>query len=393
MNSLINILLRAALLTLFATTGYAQDDVPAETGVEAAEAEAASPAEPALLAVKPRSSEIAPQSSRSLLLGITRAGDQLVAVGDRGNILLSRDGKTWEQVVAPVNVTLTAVAFADARHGWAVGHDAAILHTTDAGKTWKLQNFNSQENKALFNIFPLDAQHAYAMGAYGLLLETRDGGTSWTQVDAGPVTADGLHINAMIRLGNGELFVAGEIGLVGVYGIDAKAAAAAEAKARAQARAQARTQAAARTTAGAVPAPTAVIAAPAPVAPSWQRLSLPYEGSLFGALPRGEKGALVYGLRGNVYVTDDVHANQWTQIDIGSKQSIFGGALMDNGDVALAGADGALLIIKTDGTVQGGLTAKAETDLASGTLSGVLPWNGSLLVVGDLGVNRVPVGQ
>ncbi|MGH8455052.1 MAG: hypothetical protein ACRES4_08390, partial [Nevskiales bacterium] len=142
---------------------------------------------------------------------------------------------------------------------------------------------------------------------------------------------------------------------------------------------------------GAVPAKPVAVEPVAPPTPRWQRLTLPYEGSLFGALPRGEKGAMVYGLRGNVYVTDDVYSNQWTKLDIGSVQSIFGGALLAEQGVALVGADGALMVVAPDGSVRGDLATKAGTDLASGTLSGVLPWNGGLLVVGDLGVNRVPI--
>ena len=239
-------------LSLSCSTGFlvhAQESTPeaatepaaADSSTEAAPPAVESVAEPVAAPapiVKPRASEIAKLSSRSLLLGITQTGDKLVTVGDRGNILLSSDGKTWTQVVAPVNVTLTAVAFADANNGWAVGHDAAILHTTDAGKTWQLQNFQPELNKPLFGIFPVDVQNAYAVGAYGLFLATQDGGAHWTAVDAGPITADGLHLNSMIRLNNGDLFIAGEVGLIGVYGIDQKALAQAQAQAQARARAR-----------------------------------------------------------------------------------------------------------------------------------------------------------
>jgi len=39
----------------------------------------------------------------------------------------------------PVQVTLTAVDFADAEYGWAVGHDAVVLHTQDGGAHWLRQ--------------------------------------------------------------------------------------------------------------------------------------------------------------------------------------------------------------------------------------------------------------
>lgn len=333
--------------------------------------------------LKPRISEVARLSTRSLLLGLARAGDMLVTIGDRGNILRSKDGKRWFQVVSPTNSTLTAITFADAQQGWIVGHDASILHTADGGKTWKLQYFKPEDNKPLFGITALDAQHAYAVGAYGLFLVTQDGGENWSAVDAGPVTEEGMHLNALTRLGNGDLFVVGEAGLIGAYGVDPKVAAEAEAKAQAEAKARRPGKA----------APADTVAAAAAPAPAWQRLTLPYEGSLFGVLPRGERGALVYGLRGNVFVTDDVYANQWTRIDTGTVQSLFGAAVLDGGRILLVGADGAVLQLSVDGVVRPALSDKTTADLASGTLSAALPWQGGVLLVGDLGVHKVPLRQ
>jgi photosystem II stability/assembly factor-like uncharacterized protein len=78
---------------------------------------------------------------KSLLLGVARAGERLVAVGEFGHVALSDDnGKTWRQATrVPVETTLTAVTFIDANTGWAVGHDKTILMTADGGETWTLQ--------------------------------------------------------------------------------------------------------------------------------------------------------------------------------------------------------------------------------------------------------------
>jgi photosystem II stability/assembly factor-like uncharacterized protein len=286
--------------------------------------------------LKPRAAELAPRAAKSLLLAVTRAGERFVAVGDRGTILLSADGEQWEQVAAPVHAALTAVSFADANTGWVVGHDASILHTADGGKTWKLQNFQPELSKPVLAVLALDAQRAFAMGAYGLFLQTADGGATWSEVDAPAILEDGLHLNSMIRLGNGELFIAGETGLLGVSADGA----------------------------------------------SWKRLKLPYEGSLFGALPRGDKGALVFGLRGNVLYSDDVRGGKWTKVDTQTVQSMFGGATLPDGNAALVGADGEMLLVDAAG-------AARKTHSPHGTLAGVLPQNGSLLVVGENGVGRI----
>lgn len=80
------------------------------------------------------------KAHRSLLLDVARAGTRLVAVGERGHIVFSDDqGVTWQQAASPTRALLTAVYFANAKQGWAVGHDATVLATADGGSTWQLQ--------------------------------------------------------------------------------------------------------------------------------------------------------------------------------------------------------------------------------------------------------------
>lgn len=332
MNGFRNVLRAAMLFAAIGSAGsWAREEADTATAAEVA------PAAP----VKPRPAEIARLSSQTLLLGVTCAGDRLVAVGDRGNILLSTDGKTWKQVAVPVNATLTAVAFADAKNGWAVGHDAAILHTVDGGLSWTLQQFKPEKGEPLLNVMAIDAQRAYGVGAYGMFLYTIDGGATWNEVDAPAIRDDGLHLNSLIRLADGSLFIVGETGLAGVSVDDGV---------------------------------------------TWERLTVPYEGSLFGALPRGEKGALVFGLRGNVLISDDVKAGTWTAVDIGSVQSMFGGAVLPDGRTVLVGADGAIVYIAPDGSARLGTPA-------SGSLSGVVAMADQLHWVGEAGVGRSDIGR
>ena len=80
-------------------------------------------------------------ATKAPLLALTQIGPRLVAVGDFGVILLSDDaGATWRQAesVATRNM-LTAVTFADANRGWAVGQGGTVLHTADGGQNWALQ--------------------------------------------------------------------------------------------------------------------------------------------------------------------------------------------------------------------------------------------------------------
>ena len=82
----------------------------------------------------------APLVTANNYLDIAYADSRIVAVGDRGKILYSDDqGDHWKQAVTPSEVLLTSVCFADARHGWAVGHDAVVLGSDDGGETWTVQ--------------------------------------------------------------------------------------------------------------------------------------------------------------------------------------------------------------------------------------------------------------
>ncbi len=79
-------------------------------------------------------------AAKSLLNGVANAGQRIVAVGQRGHIVLSDDGgKTWTQAKVPVSSDLVAVYFPTPAKGWAVGHDGIVLHSADSGATWTRQ--------------------------------------------------------------------------------------------------------------------------------------------------------------------------------------------------------------------------------------------------------------
>ena len=292
------------------------------------------------LVVKEYPAELMPLAVKSMLLDVTRAGDVLVAVGDRGHILRSTDGTTWIQASVPVRSGLTAVAFADAKTGCAVGHDAVIVCSNDGGQTWERRMFQPALEKPFLSIVFVDANTAYAVGAYGLFYGTTDAGKTWAEVDAEPVTADEVHLNGITKLANGELFIAGESGMLALSSDAGK---------------------------------------------TWKKLASPYDSTLFGALPLGEKGALIYGLRGNVFVTSDAGDSDWKELTTNSVASMFGGASLPNGDSALVGLNGVVLIVAANGTVR-------EVKTSTGTpLSAALAYGDGLLAVGESGVQAVAV--
>lgn len=146
----------------------------------------------------PMPAEMAPLANRDLLLDVAAVPDGgYIAVGARGHIVRSADGIHWDQAETPVQATLTAVAFADAEHGWAVGHAATILATDDGGQTWSIQHFDPGLETPFLDVAFVDDQKGFAIGAYDLFYKTDDGGKSWTEFEP-QLSRGGWHLNGII---------------------------------------------------------------------------------------------------------------------------------------------------------------------------------------------------
>jgi photosystem II stability/assembly factor-like uncharacterized protein len=156
---------------------------------------------------------------KSMVLDVARAGKRIVAVGERGHVLLSDDnGATFRQASAvPVDLTLTAVTFVDDRNGWAVGHGGTVLHTGDGGDHWTVQRQDLAVDQPLFSVYFRDADTGWATGLWSLLLATTDGGKTWTKValtpPEGQKRAD-LNLLQVFEGQGGRLFIAAEQGVV-----------------------------------------------------------------------------------------------------------------------------------------------------------------------------------
>lgn len=291
------------------------------------------------VSIKPRPSEMMPKAAQALMLGLANNGEHLFAAGDRGEVLVSNDGVQWAQVATPIRSPLTSITFVDAQNGWAVGHDAVVLHTGDGGKTWQLQNFQPELEKALLDVLFLDTSHGYAVGAYGLFLETTDGGASWNSIQPPEVTSDGFHLYKLARLNNGNLMVAGEQGLIGLSSDGGK---------------------------------------------TWKKQASIYEGTFFGVAPVGDKGAVLCGLRGNAFYAPDAAAAKWSKLDTGTTNSMFGCAPVDAGHVVMAGLNGTILVAD----VAANRVTPVRSPLST-VWSAVLPFGGSYVLAGESGVRRV----
>jgi photosystem II stability/assembly factor-like uncharacterized protein len=222
-------------------------------------------------------------------------------------VLLSDDGGTsYRQARSvPTRATLTAVSFADARSGWAVGQWGVILRTRDGGETWELQRSDTSVDQPLFAVHFSDGEHGVAAGLWSLLLVTADGGRHW-QVQKLSAPPDGgtadRNLFGIFASRGGTLFIAAEKGTV-LRSTDQGA--------------------------------------------SWQYVSTGYKGSLWTgcALPDGT--LLVAGLRGTVYrSTDD--GRTWQPVASGTRSSITD-IVEHRGQVTAVGLDGVELTSRDEG--------------------------------------------
>jgi photosystem II stability/assembly factor-like uncharacterized protein len=274
----------------------------------------------------PRDAERARLAARGLLIAIASAGQRLVAVGDRGIIVLSDDqGASWRQADhVPSQALLTGVCFLDSAHGVAVGHDELILTTEDAGRNWKRAHYAPQAQRPLLDVWCGAGATVIAVGAYSAYFTSADRGASWREVKFMPVAtpasrvrhgtavADassaaaasaeaaggGFHLNRIVSGADRRLYIAGEAGH---------------------------------------------LYASADEGASWRTLASPYEGSLFGVLPLPGEVLLAFGLRGHLYRSADA-GTSWQPIKTGTVAMLTGAAPLGARDIALVGLSGVVLV-------------------------------------------------
>lgn len=313
----------------------------------------------------PTPAVIAPLAVRSLLLDVTlKPGGGLVAVGERGHILLSSDGSAWTQAPAPARSNLTSVRFADPSHGVAVGHDEAILATNDGGTRWQLAHFAPERQQPLLALAFTDERHGLAVGAFASVYATDDGGATWVAREfepkglasakaasapakGGKPSAEAMredegitqpHLNAIARAADGTLYLAAEAGRLYRSGDGGT---------------------------------------------SWQELPSPYEGSFFGLLPLDGSSVLVFGLRGHLYRSDD-KGQSWRALESHTTALLAGGTRLEDGAIVIAGLAGTVLLSEDGGAT---FTLHQEADRKG--FDAVAPAGEGVVLVGEAGVRAL----
>lgn len=290
-----------------------------------------------------RASRITPLAMLAPLTDIQKVGDQLVMVGADGHVM-RRGANTVVQASVPVDLLLTALYFVDDQQGWAVGHDGAILHSEDAGRSWVRQldgrtisqlmvawaeaqvarleeasaaapddealatalenasfalddaqaGADSGPSRPLLDVWFRDAQEGWAVGAYGMIVHTRDGGASWDFLP-GLDNPERLHLNTVLGLADGSLLVAGEGGRL-----------------YRQADGQ------------------------------WQPVQQLTQASLYKLMQLKDGKLLAMGFGGALFESLD-QGRHWQELPLPMKASLYGGDQLADGSLLLTGQSGVLL--------------------------------------------------
>ena len=105
------------------------------------------------------------------------------AVGDDGTVVHTSDGgDSWERQDSGTDVKLVRVSFVNPEEGWIVGQFGTILHTSDGGQTWERQKAGSIFDRHLVAVSFVDERTGWAITERGgVILGTEDGGETWTR--------------------------------------------------------------------------------------------------------------------------------------------------------------------------------------------------------------------
>lgn len=269
---------------------------------------------------------------------LVAVNDRLVAVGERGTIVVSENnGQVWKATHTDndVPVTLTDISVITDRLLLAVGHDSVILRSEDGGLSWELVMRDSETGEPLMGTWSADGKRIFAYGSFGKFLVSEDAGKTFEAQELS--SSSGEHLSAMAGDPGDVRIMVGEMGLV-MRSLDGGT--------------------------------------------SWEKLDSFYQGSLFGVAYLNEARWVAYGMRGHVFFTDD-NGESWAQVDIGSELPLYGHAVAEHGKrVVIVGTAGILVSVNDKGELM-----EVGNISGLGTLmSAVILPDGSILVAGQRGL-------
>jgi photosystem II stability/assembly factor-like uncharacterized protein len=307
---------------------------------------------------------MSPLAVKSMLFDITNVNDEfMIAVGERGHILRAESLQNWQQMPVPSQSTLTAVTFVNSLLGWAVGHNGIILHSSDGGLSWEIQQFLPHIQKPLLDVAFVSENEGVALGAYGLFFRTVDGGVTWQEeFHTSLLSQDDLdyldelkqedeqvyleerssilpHFNRIFLDGR-TTYLVGEVGLIAKSNDFGK---------------------------------------------NWQRFDDVYQGSFFDVARTQQGNLLAVGLRGNSF-RSLTNGTPWQKSETSVTTLLNSIVLASESQLFILGNNGVLLESKDDGSTFTKLLQNDGKALLAGTI-----FNQQLVIASEVGIKVLQV--
>jgi len=293
-------------------------------------------------------------ANKSIVMSLTPSDNGVIAVGERGHILLWQSNDDWQQEEVPVSVAVSSVTILSDGSKIAVGHDSVILKSEKDSSQWRkvftgweltslkidllktqqtsleavIENTKDEDeldeltyklddiifgiedtelektagpNQPLLSVARTNNDTLFAIGAYGLFLTSLDKGATWQLISDRIDNPDKFHLNDIIYTQDNQLFIVAENGL------------------------------AFNSTDNGV---------------SWSIMEMPYSGSLFGIISndKAPKELVAFGLQGNLMVSID-SGKSWQYNKLPTSASLLGGTFLNSGQAVIVGHGGRVVTL------------------------------------------------
>jgi len=137
------------------------------------------------------------------LLGVTQRKGLRIAVGQSGLVMVSRDGDVWQRIDPVTPERLFAVSSSDAGKIVAVGAFGTVILSADEGRSWRsiappdvAQYSDQGAEPHLYAVSVSNNGVVTVAGEFGLILRTQDDGAHWSLVHKGVASLFALDLPA-----------------------------------------------------------------------------------------------------------------------------------------------------------------------------------------------------